>query len=68
MKNIKIGWKRLVAILKNVTKVTEIRYIFQTLTPPKLLNHFQPNHTQMFYRVLGQTKKYVRFLLHARKK
>ena len=41
------------AILKNVVKMAEIRYIFQTLTCPKLLNKFKPNFTQLFSRVLA---------------
>ena len=41
------------AILKNVVKMAEIRYNFQTLTRPKLLDQFQTNFTQLFYRVLA---------------
>ena len=51
MKKIQIGWKRLTAILKNVVKMAEIRYIFQTLTRPKLPDQFQPNFTQLFYSI-----------------
>ena len=33
--------------------MTGIRYIFQALTRPKLLDWFQPNLAHLFYRVLA---------------